>query len=601
MISQATKEQIRAASDIVDVIGAYIPLKRNGANFTALCPFHREKTPSFHVSPQRQFFHCFGCHKGGDVFTFVREYENIDFMEALRRLADRAHIPLEMESGPGEPQSRHLKEELLHIHEQITQRWQSALAGDPAAAIARDYLVKRGVSPEAVQQFRLGYAPDLWDDTVNWAKSKHFEPEMVAQAGLILRKEGSEHYYDRFRGRLIFPICDEQGRVIAFSGRVLSGDEKTAKYVNSPESPIFTKGRVMFGLDKSKRAILEARCAVICEGQLDFIACFMAGVKNMVAPQGTALTADHARILKRYADEVILCFDSDSAGSNAAVRSLDSLLACGLAVRVASIPEPHDPDSYIKEFGGPAFASLIQQARGFFDFYLDRLCAANDLATDRGRRAVAEAMTEAVPKTGSAVLIDTYAQKTALRLGVSAESMRLEFKKKPRAAPAAKEESPNEPAAEMPRPSAQEAGLLRVLLENDSFVEWTAAHLDLEWLAHPVVREIAARRLSPEQNQSWRGVADWLSEMENAAWKNLITELLVDNRPLPDPETLLKGSATRDGVVKNLRDNYIDRQLAALNQRLASGELDDAATVELLQKKAQLNILKQQPLAAKGA
>ncbi len=298
---------------------------------------------------------------------------------------------------------------------------------------------------------------------------------------------------------------------------------------------------------------------------------------------------------------MILCFDSDSAGSNAAVRSLDSLLACGLAVRVASIPEPHDPDSFIKEFGGPAFASLIQQARGFFDFYLDRLCAANDLTADRGRRAVAEAMTEAVHKTGSAVLIDTYAQKTALRLGVSAESMRQEFKKKPRSAPSAKEESPDEPAAEMTRPSAREAGLLRVLLENDSFVEWTAAHLDLEWLAHPVVREIVAGRLSLEQTQSWQGVAAWLSEMENAAWKNLITELLVDNRPLPDPETLLKGSSTRDGVVKNLRDNYIDRQLAALNQRLASGQLDDAATVELLQKKAQLNKLKQQPLAAKGA
>ena len=167
----------------------------------------------------------------------------------------------------------------------------------------------------------------------------------MEQAGLILRKEGGDHFYDRFRGRLIFPICDEQGRVIGFSGRVLAGDEKTAKYVNSPESPIFTKGRVMFGLDKSKRALLDKHCAIICEGQLDLIACFMAGVTNVVAPQGTALTADHARILKRYVDEVVLCFDSDNAGQNAAVRSLDSLLASGLAIRVATVPAPHDPDS----------------------------------------------------------------------------------------------------------------------------------------------------------------------------------------------------------------------------------------------------------------
>jgi DNA primase len=594
MISPATKEQIRAANDIVDVIGGYIPLKRAGANFVALCPFHKEKSPSFNVSPQRQFFHCFGCHKGGDVFTFVRDYENIDFMDAVRRLADRARIPLEMDSPDGPPQSRHLKDQLLLIHEQITQRWQSALAGDAAAQIARDYLAKRGVSAEAVQLFRLGCAPDLWDDTVNWAKSKHFEAAVVEQAGLILRKEGSDHYYDRFRGRLIFPICDEQGRVIAFSGRVLSGDEKTAKYVNSPESPIFTKGRVMFGLDKSKRAILDAKCAVICEGQLDLIASFMAGVKNMVAPQGTALTADHARILKRYAEEVVLCFDSDHAGQNAAVRSLDSLLASGLAVRVASIPPPHDPDSYIKEFGGPAFAELIQKARGFFDYYLDRLCGANDLAADRGRRAVVQAMSEAVHKTGSAVLLDTYAQKTALRLGVSAESVRQEFKKSSH--PSTTSTPSTDAVEDIPRPSPQEAGLLRLLLENDSLVEWIAAHLDLEWLAHPAVREIVAGRLRLEEAHSWPGVAAWLSDLENPAWRNLITELLVDNRPLPNPEAWLKGSATRGGVVKNLRDNYIDRQLAALNQRVASAALDEAATLDLLQKKARLNQLKQQPL-----
>ncbi|MGD0411705.1 MAG: DNA primase [Verrucomicrobiota bacterium] len=600
MISAATKEQIRAANDIVDVIGGYIPLKRAGANFVALCPFHKEKSPSFNVSPQRQFFHCFGCHKGGDVFTFVREYENIDFMDAVRRLAERARIPLEMESPGGQPQSRHLKDQLLQIHEQITQRWQTALAGDPAAQGARDYLAKRGVSAEAVQLFRLGCAPDLWDDTVNWAKSKHFDAAMVEQAGLILRKEGSGHYYDRFRGRLIFPICDEQGRVIGFSGRVLSGDEKTAKYVNSPESPIFTKGRVMFGLDKSKRAILEARCAVVCEGQLDLIACFMAGVKNIVAPQGTALTADHARVLKRYAEEVVLCFDSDNAGQNAAVRSLDSLLASGLAVRVASIPAPHDPDSYIHEYGGTAFAEIIRDARGFFDYYLDRLCGSNDLAADRGRRAVVQAMSEAVHKTGSAVLLDTYAQKTALRLGVSAESVRQEFKKAPRSSAAAREEPPESEAVDIPRPSPQEAGLLRLLLENDSFVEWIAAYMDLEWLAHPVVREIVTARLRLEEAHSWPGVAAWLSEMDNPGWRNLITELLVDNRPLPNPETWLKGSPTRGGVVKNLRDNYIDRQLAALNQRFGSAGLDEAATLDLLQKKARFNQLKQQPLAPRN-
>src|ERR1700748_462592 len=214
----------------------------------------------------------------------------------------------------------------------------------------------------------------------------------------------------------MFPICDEQGRVIGFSGRVLDADVKTAKYVNSPETPIFTKGKVFFGLDKSKRALLDEDCAIVCEGQLDLIACFMAGAQNIVAPQGTALTADHARILKRYADEAVLCFDSDNAGQNAAVRSLDSLLASGLAIRVAVVPAPHDPDSFIKEFGGEAFKQLIEKAEGFFDYYLNRLCATNDLTTDKGRLEVLRAMAEAVHKTGNLVLVDKYAQKTALRL-----------------------------------------------------------------------------------------------------------------------------------------------------------------------------------------
>src|SRR5205809_7181572 len=293
LFSSATLEQIRAASDIVDVIGSYLPLKRAGANFVTLCPFHKEKSPSFNVNPHRQIFHCFGCHKGGDVFTFVMEYDSVDFVEALRRLADRAKIPLEFEKGGGGEQTRHLKERLLQMHDQIAQRWQNALANHAAGQIARDYLAKRGVSDEAVKLFRLGYAPDAWDDTVYWAKSKNFELPVVEQAGLILRKEVTDRYYDRFRGRLIFPICGEQGRVIGFSGRVLSGDEKTAKYVNSPETPIFTKGIVFFGLDKSKRAILDAGCAIICEGQLDLIACYMSGTRNIVAPQGTAFTADH--------------------------------------------------------------------------------------------------------------------------------------------------------------------------------------------------------------------------------------------------------------------------------------------------------------------
>lgn len=592
LFSSATLEQIRAASDIVDVIGSYLPLKRAGANFVALCPFHKEKTPSFNVNPHKQIFHCFGCHKGGDVFAFVKEYESIDFPEAVRRLAERAKIPLEYEKGAGATQSRHLKETLLQIHEQIAQRWQSALANEAAGQIARDYLAQRGVGAEAVKLFRLGYAPDLWDDTVNWARSKGHELSLVEKAGLILRKEGSDRHYDRFRGRLMFPICDEQGRVIGFSGRVLSGDEKTAKYVNSPETPIFTKSKVFFGLDKTKRAVLECGYAVVCEGQLDLIASFMAGVQNIVAPQGTALTAEHARILKRYVEEVVLCFDSDDAGQNAAVRSLDSLLASGLAVRVAVVPAPHDPDSFIKAAGGAAFKQLIERAEGFFDYYLNRLCAANEVTTDKGRLAVLREMGQAAHKTGNVVLIDKYAQQTALRLGVAPDAVRVEFKKLSRTK-APEPEAGGEPAEESAsrqRPSTHELWLLKLLLGHDDLAGWAAGHLDPGWVQHPVVKQIVSECLAAHRQRTWSSLAAFVEACATPEMQTLITEAAAQERPLPNPAQQLADLALR------LRNHFIDRQMAGLMQHANQPQTGETERLELLRQQQELRSLKRRPL-----
>jgi DNA primase len=610
-LSPATREQIRAASDIVDVIGSYIPLKRAGANFTALCPFHKEKSPSFNVNPQKQIFHCFGCHKGGDVFTFVKEYENIGFMDAVRRLAERAKIPLEFENTPGAQESRHLKDQLLDIHEQLTQRWQNCLANEAAGQLARDYLAKRGVSAEAIKLFRIGAAPELWDDTVNWARSKKFDLATVEKAGLIIRKEETGNYYDRFRGRLMFPICDEQGRVVGFSGRVLSGDEKTAKYVNSPETPIFTKSKIFFGLDKSRRAILDAGFAIICEGQLDLIACFINGVQNIVAPQGTAFTEQHARILKRYANEVVLCFDSDNAGQNATVRALDHLLASGLAVRVAVVPAPHDPDSFIKANGGAAFSELIEGAEGFFDYYLNRLCATNEIASDKGRLAILRAMAEAVHKTSNGVLIDTYAQKTALRLGVSAESVRAEFKKNPapHVAPRESEEESfesAEPVTEMARPSSIEFHLLKLLLLHDDLARWAALHLDVNWIAHPQVRQLVDMRLAAQEHETWHSVAEFLDSCESAEQRSLVTEALTRELAgdLMDDGTRLQSRRSQDhsieqfpGLVLKFRNQFLEQQIGALTQKMSQPEIRDDDRIVLLREQMKLKEQKRAPLA----
>jgi len=318
-------------------------------------------------------------------------------------------------------------------------------------------------------------------------------------------------------------------------------------------------------------------------------------VQNIVAPQGTAFTEQHARILKRYANEVVLCFDSDNAGQNATVRALDHLLASGLAVRVAVVPAPHDPDSFIKAGGGGAFQQLIAGAEGFFDYYLTRLCGTNDLATDKGRLAVLRAMAEAVYKTGNGVLIDTYAQKTALRLGVSAESVRVEFKKTSLSQPApreAEEESfeSAEPAEAVVRPSLTEFHLLKLLLQHDDLVRWVALHLDVHWISHAQVRQLVDLRLAAQEHETWHSLADFLDACESADQRSLITEAVADDRKIPNPEIQLA-----DMILK-LRNQFLDRQIAALNQKISQPEANEGDRVALLREQMNLKEQKRLPL-----
>jgi DNA primase len=593
LFSQAVLDQIRAANDIVDVIGAAVPLKRAGANFQALCPFHKEKTPSFNVNPQRQVFHCFGCHKGGDVFSFIQEYEGVGFGEAVRRLAERARIPLEYEQDEGQRQRRSVKESLLQIHEAITQRWQAALANDAAGQVARDYLERRGVAAEAIKAFRLGYAPDLWDDTVNWARSKGYDAALAEQSGLIVRKPETGRCYDRFRGRLIFPICDEQARVIGFSGRLLGTEEKAAKYINSPETPIFTKGKVFFGIDKAKRALLEHGVALICEGQLDLIACYMAGVHNVVAPQGTAFTPDHARVLKRYVNEVILCFDADTAGQAAVVRVHESLLTAGFSIRVMTLPSTHDPDSYIQAFGADAFRERLGQAREYLDFYLDHLCATLDPGTDKGQTAIVRAMADLLQKTGDAVLMDKHAQKTAMklsgymRLPLSPDAVRAQFHKRnaPRRPAAETVPEPQEDHESPARPSPLEFWLLKLLLLDDGLLDAAATHLNLDWIQHALARQIVSARL--EAHAAGRhDVASLMTAFDEPGARSLISEAVSGQREIPNrPQQLID-------VTRRLRDQHLDRQARGLLQHLANPELSEAERLELLRQLQALRELK---------
>ncbi len=330
-IPPQTIEQIAAANDIVEVIGSYFPLKRAGASYKALCPFHQEKTPSFNVSQQRQSFHCFGCGVGGSVFRFVMDYEHLDFPSAVKKLAARAGIPVIEEGGASQADDRQheTRRTLLQLHAEAAEWFHENLLKRGWASEARDYLKKRGIDRNVAGNWQLGFAPESWDALLKWALDRGYKRAHLAQSGLVKPRDENRpdgEVYDRFRGRIMFPICNDVGEVIAFSGRVLNSETETAKYLNSPETPLFRKGNVLFGLHKTKRPLIEANSAIVCEGQLDLITLFEAGISNVVAPQGTAFTENQARILKRFVEEVVLCFDADSAGEKAAERSLDSLL-----------------------------------------------------------------------------------------------------------------------------------------------------------------------------------------------------------------------------------------------------------------------------------
>jgi DNA primase len=428
-ISEETIQRVAEANDIVEVIGSYFPLKRAGSSWRALCPFHREKTPSFHVNPQRQSYHCFGCGAGGTVFRFVMDYEHLDFPSAVRRLAHRAGVPVLEEAGSEGDDRRHaLRKRLLALHAEAAAWFHNNLLKAPAAQEARNYLKKRDISVEIAKSWLLGYAPDSRDALMDFLREKQFTSDEIAQSGLAAARdeEGAPEagvqkpkFYARFRGRVIFPIRTDYGEVIAFSGRVLDPDAKAAKYVNSPETPLFTKGRVLYGLDKSKRALIEANSAIICEGQLDLIRAFEAGVQNVIAPQGTAFTPEQARLLRRFVEAVILCFDSDQAGQEAVGRSLPALLECGLDVRVASLPQGEDPDSLIRHQGVTRFREVIDDAEGFFDHALRRLARMGALDDPAGKSSAARSLGPLVATIKDSVLREATAKIICARLGIT--------------------------------------------------------------------------------------------------------------------------------------------------------------------------------------
>src|ERR687889_1898622 len=364
-------DDLRRQADIVRVVGDYVTLKKKGANWMACCPFHQEKTPSFSVNPSKNIFYCFGCSKGGSVFNFVMELEGVSFPESVRVVAEKAGVPLpELVDDKRFEAKRKEADEVVQLNAWALEFWERQLGEETAEArAAREYVEGRGLTEDTVKTFRLGYAPNSWDALGIHLKSKGATIGQIERSGLVVKKEQGG-YYDRFRGRLIFPVTDAQGRPVAFGARAMRpGDEP--KYLNSPETAAYTKGRHLFGLSVTREEMRRKKFAILVEGYLDLIVPFQHGVRNLVASLGTALTAEQAKLLGRFARKVVVNYDGDRAGVNAAKRAIEVLLAEDLEVKVLVLPDNADPDEYIRKFGVTEYQRQRAQAQPHIQFVIE--------------------------------------------------------------------------------------------------------------------------------------------------------------------------------------------------------------------------------------
>ncbi len=366
-IPESKIEEIRSTASIVDMISEYVQLRKRGKNYIGLCPFHNEKTPSFTVSDEKQIFHCFGCHTGGNIFKFLMEYKKISFIEAVQEVAEQLGIPLEYYESAGYEEQQTEQEILYDINTEAAKYFLNNLLNDEEAEIARTYLHKRNLKQQTIRTFGLGYTLRGWENFVNYAKEKKIDLEKAVTLGLA-GKHPEGRYFDRLPGRLIFPIFSPNGRVVAFAGRVLDPNEKGGKYINSPESIVYNKSRVLYGLSFAKDEIRRLNKAIIVEGYMDLISLYQSGVKNVVAVSGTALTDEQVQLLSRYTKDVVLLFDADTAGIKASMRSIEILLKRDMEVKIVSLPQGEDPDSFVNKFGKDKFEDLLKKAENFIEF-----------------------------------------------------------------------------------------------------------------------------------------------------------------------------------------------------------------------------------------
>ncbi len=485
-------DEIKARINIVDLISARVKLKKAGRTYKALCPFHSEKTPSFIVSPERGTFHCFGCGKGGTAIDWVMEYEHVDFMEALETLAEKTGVKLERRSGDT-PEAK-TKERMLEAHHLASEYYHFLLTSHPLGEKAREYLSSRGVSDKTAKTYMVGYSPNSWDGLLRFLRKKGYDETFLSQSGLII--PSARGGYDRFRGRIMFALRDHRGRTIGFSGRLLDPKAKEAKYINSPETPLYTKGHMLFGLDVAKASIQKENTAIVMEGEFDVISSFQAGITNAVAIKGSALTEQHVQLLKRFAEKVIFALDADIAGDAASRRGIAIAGNEGLDLSVIEIPGGKDPDEAVRE-SPSVFKKAIQTAIPIYDYFLHSALRRYDVASAYGKKKVGDELLPVISDIDNPVVQSHYLKKLAKVLDVSETTINDAMKKSARTSKTEYPRKTDDKEAEDQKPQKNQQEQLELLIlayilqtKTKEFFEDLQESFGIAEFSHPAIRRI---------------------------------------------------------------------------------------------------------------
>ena len=557
-------DEIKQKLDIIQVIGEYVQLKKAGVNWKGRCPFHNEKSPSFMVNPDKGIYHCFGCNEGGDIYSFIQKIEGIDFPEALRLLGGKAGVQLEQY----DPRITSQKNSLLDICATATNHWQEILY-TPKGKKALDYLQNRGLSEATIKAFKFGYALESWDDLFKYLKTKGFSELDIFLSGLTVEKSGGKGYYDRFRDRVTFPVFDIHSNVIGFSARTLNKDE-VAKYINSPENPIYHKGKTLYGLEKAKQTIRDNGYAIIVEGNMDVVACHQAGFKNVIACSGTALTVDQIKILKRYTENIALCFDQDEAGQRAAQRSVDLLWDAEMNIKIVQLAYGKDPDECIKH-DVKLWEQSLRSAKLVMQFYIDKYLTEEALSNINTKKSATKIVLAEVAKIKNKIEQAHWLKELANKLDLSEAIIRESIPNVTMIPALNKKQEVIAPKIEKTQDMKYLEKVFTILINHPQLIEYAEEFLSVEMI------------VSLELATFYKNLIIYYNKANRQITRKQLVECLAENKDLPSSyldslviyiDEVYEGFRIDDinneliGLIQTLTKHYLETKIKTLSKEL---------------------------------